>query len=78
MSSCKDITVRQRIIVSPFDEQACKDEMEAIEQAARDAYKINIESPFLPAAKIIRPNDHHALHWLGMTMVGNERKLLIE
>jgi len=78
MSSCKDIQVRQRIIVSPFDHQTCMDEMDAIELAARDAYHINIENPMLPAATIIRPHDPCALHCLGMTMVGNKRKLLIE
>jgi hypothetical protein len=54
------------------------DEMEAIELAARDAYYINIENPMLPAATIIRPNDTNALHCLGMTIVENKRKLLIE
>ena len=78
MSSCKDIQVRQRIIVSPFDHQACMDEMDAIEMAARDAYHINMENPMLPAPTIIRPSDPYALHCLGMTMVGNKRKLLIE
>lgn len=78
LSSCKDIQVRQKIIISPFDHQTCMDEMEAIELAARDAYHINIENPMLPAVTIIRPNDPNALHCLGMTMVGNKRKLLIE
>ena len=78
MSGCRDIQIRQRIIVSPFDYQTCMDEMEAIELAAREAYQIDMENPMLPAATIIRPNDPNALHCLGMTMVGNKRKLLIE
>lgn len=54
------------------------DEMDAIELAARDAYHINIENPMLPAPTIVRPNDTNALHCLGMTKVGDKRKLLIE
>ncbi|KAL7268392.1 hypothetical protein RUND412_008986 [Rhizina undulata] len=78
MSSCKDISLKQRIVVSPFDNETCQNEMEAIEQAARDAYHINVEDPMLPAPTIIRPTDHNALHCLGLTMVAGERKLLIE
>ncbi|KAI5795605.1 hypothetical protein EDC01DRAFT_58871 [Geopyxis carbonaria] len=78
MSSCKDIQVRQRIIVTPFDHQTCKSEMEAIEMAARDAYPINIDNPMLPAPLIVRPQDPDALRCLGMTYVGDTRKLLIE
>lgn len=78
MSSCKDITLRQRIIVSPFDHQTCLDELPMIMQAAQDASSINAAGPMLPAPTIVRPGDPNALHWLGMTMVGNERKLLID
>ena len=78
MSSCRDIQVRQRIIATPFDRQACKDEMEAIELAANDAYHINIDNPMLPAPTIIRPHDPNAFHCLGMTFVGSTRKILIE
>jgi hypothetical protein len=46
-------------------------------QAAQDASVINVEGPMLPAPTIVRPGDHNALHCLGMTMVGKERKLLI-
>ena len=52
--------------------------MEAIEQAAKDASFISTENPMLPAPTIIRTNDPNALNALGMTMVGNTRKLLIE
>jgi hypothetical protein len=69
---------RQPIIVCPLDHTGCKEEMEAIEQAAKDASHVNTENPLLPAQTIIRPNDPNALHALGMTMVGKQRKLLIE
>ena len=52
--------------------------MEAIEQAAKDAAHINADNPMLPARTIVRMNDYNALHTLGMTMVGNARKPLIE
>jgi hypothetical protein len=78
MSSCKDIQIRQRIIVTPFNHETCHGEMDAIEGAARDAFQINVNNPMLPAPTIIRPDDHNALHCLGMTFVGTKRKLLIE
>ena len=77
MSNCKDLSTRQRIVVSPFDHQTCMDELPLIMQAAQDAGNINVEGPMLPAPTIIRPTDPNALHCLGMTMVGRERKLLI-
>jgi len=52
--------------------------MDAIEQAAKDAAHLNMENPMLPAPLIVRPSDANALHALGMTTVGSERKLLIE
>ena len=52
--------------------------MEAIESAAKDASHVNTDNPMLPAQTIIRPGDPNALHSLGMTMVGKQRKLLIE
>ena len=78
MTAAKDITLRQPIVVCPLDHAACKQEMEAIEQAAKDASFISTENPMLPAPTIIRTNDPNALNALGMTMVGNTRKLLIE
>ncbi|KAI9803363.1 MAG: hypothetical protein M1833_000880 [Piccolia ochrophora] len=78
LSGAKDILLRHKIIVCPFDHAGCKEEMEAIEDAAKDAAHVNQENPMLPAAKIVRPNDHNALNTIGMTMVGKERKLLIE
>ena len=78
MTSAKDILLRQAIVVCPLDHAGCKEEMEAIEQAAKDAAHINAENPMLPAPTIVRMNDDNALHVLGMTMVGNTRKPLIE
>ncbi|KAI9836456.1 MAG: hypothetical protein M1819_001488 [Sarea resinae] len=78
MASAKDIVLRQPIVVCPLDHTGCKEEMSAIEQAAKDAAHVNAENPMLPAPTIIRPHDPNALSVLGMTMVGDQRKLLIE
>ncbi len=78
MTSAKDILLRQPIVVCPLDNAGCKEEMEAIEQAAKDAAQVNADNPMLPAPTIVRVNDHNALHALGMTMVGKARKILIE
>ncbi|KAL9610122.1 MAG: hypothetical protein Q9167_005168 [Letrouitia subvulpina] len=78
MTSAKDILLRQPIVVCPLDHTACKEEMEAIEQAAKDASHVRPENPMLPAPTIVRMNDYNALHSLGMTMVGSQRKPLIE
>lgn len=78
MTSAKDILLRQQIVVCPLDHAGCKEEMEAIAQAAKDAAHINPENPMLPAPTIVRTNDYNALHVLGMTMVGSTRKPLID
>ncbi|KAL9040730.1 MAG: hypothetical protein Q9214_004369 [Letrouitia sp. 1 TL-2023] len=78
MTSAKDILLRQPIVVCPLDHTACKEEMEAIEQAAKDASHVRPENPMLPAPTIVRMNDYNALHSLGLTMVGSQRKPLIE
>lgn len=78
MTSAKDILLRQSIVVCPLDHTACKAEMEAIEQAAKDAGRIRPDNPMLPAPTVVRVNDYNALHSLGMAMVGHERKPLIE
>lgn len=78
MASCKDITVKQRIVVTPFDHMTCINEMDAIAQAAAEASSIDMQDPMLPAQTIIRPGDHNALHILGFTYVGKQRKLLIQ
>jgi hypothetical protein len=52
--------------------------MEAIEQAAKDAVHISPENPMLPAQTVIRAHDPTGLKMLGLTVVGGERKVLIE
>lgn len=78
MGSTKDILLRQPIVVCPFDHAGCKEEMEAIEQAAKDASHVSPDNPMLPAALIIKHNDPNGLKALGMTVVGGQRKPLIE
>ena len=78
MTSARDILLRQPIVVCPLDHAGCKEEMEAIEQAAKDAASVRPDNPMLPAPTIVKTNDYHALHTLGMTMVGSTRKPLIE
>lgn len=78
MNSAKDILLRQPIVVCPVDHAGCKEEMGAIEQAAKDAAHVNADNPMLPAPLIVRQGDYNALHALGMTMVGQTRKPLIE
>ncbi|KAL8792105.1 MAG: hypothetical protein Q9195_005280 [Heterodermia aff. obscurata] len=78
MTSAKDILLRQPIVVCPLDHAGCKEEMEAIEQAAKDAANVRPDNPMLPAPTIVKLNDYNALHTLGMTMVGSTRKPLIE
>jgi hypothetical protein len=64
--------------VCPFDHAGCKEEMEAIEQAAKDAANISQENPMLPAQTIIKMGDPDGIKHLGLQMVGGERKVLIE
>ncbi|KAE9969142.1 hypothetical protein BLS_002547 [Venturia inaequalis] len=78
LSSARDITLRQPIVVCPFDHAGCKEEMEAIEQAAKDASNISQENPMLPAQVIIKAGDPSGMRHLGVQMVGGERKVLIE
>ncbi|PNS14736.1 Arrestin family protein 1 [Sphaceloma murrayae] len=78
LSSAKDILLRQPIVVCPFDHAGCKEEMDAIEQAAKDASYVSQDNPKLPAPTVIRSGDHEGLRALGMSMVGGVRKPLIE
>lgn len=78
LTSARDITIRQPIVVCPLDHAGCKEEMEAIEQAARDAAHVNPDNPMLPLPSIVRPNDHNALGHIGVAMVGNQKKLLVD
>ncbi|KAF2131568.1 arrestin domain conatining protein [Dothidotthia symphoricarpi CBS 119687] len=78
MSSARDILLRQPIVVCPFDHAGCKEEMEAIEQAAKDAAHVAPENPMLPASTIVRASDPMGLSSLGIAIVGGVRKPLIE
>ncbi|ETI21222.1 hypothetical protein G647_07567 [Cladophialophora carrionii CBS 160.54] len=78
MAGAKDIILKQPIVVCPLDHAACKAEMEAIEQAARDASHVNAENPMLPLATIIRASDPNALSCLGVALVGSAKKPLID
>ncbi|KAI8936567.1 hypothetical protein NX059_006968 [Plenodomus lindquistii] len=78
MSSARDILLRQPIVVCPFDHAGCKEEMEAIEQAAKDAAHVAPDNPMLPASTIVRANDPDGLRALGIAIVGGVRKPLIE
>jgi hypothetical protein len=64
--------------VCPIDHAGCKEEMEAIEQAARDAALINPDNPMLPLPTIVRVHDQNALSCLGVAIVGNQKKPLID
>ncbi|OJD13578.1 hypothetical protein AJ78_05971 [Emergomyces pasteurianus Ep9510] len=78
LTSARDIVLRQPIVVCPLDHAGCKEEMEAIEQAARDARNINPDNPMLPLPTIIRVHDPQALKYLGVAIVGNVKKPVIE
>jgi hypothetical protein len=78
MNGAKDIELKQPIVVCPLDHAGCKAEMEAIEQAAKDAAHVNADNPMLPLATIVRATDPNALACLGVTMVGKTKKPLIE
>lgn len=78
MSGARDIVHQQPIIVCPLDQQACKEELEAIEQSARDAAKVNVTNPMLPARTIIRATDRDALKSIGLTMIGGHKKIYID
>lgn len=78
MGSARDITVRQPIVVCPLDHAACKEEMEAIEQAARDAIHVNPDNPMLPLPSVVRLSDPNALGHLGIAIIGNQKKPLID
>ncbi|RYP13471.1 hypothetical protein DL765_006884 [Monosporascus sp. GIB2] len=78
LTSARDITLRQPIVICPMDHQACKEEMDAIEQAAKDASSIDPHNPMLPARNIVLASDPNALATLGLCMVGGQKKPLIE
>lgn len=70
--------IRQPIVVCPFDHTSCKEEMDAIEQAAKDAAHVKPENPMLPAHAITLASDPRGLEKLGMAVVGGHRKPLID
>lgn len=78
MSNARDITLRQPIVVCPIDNQACKEEMDAIEQAAKDASRVNQKEPNVGPSRIIRAYDKDALRSMGWTMVAGQKKMVIE
>ncbi|KAL2160397.1 hypothetical protein VTH06DRAFT_1570 [Thermothelomyces fergusii] len=78
MTSARDITLRQPIVVCPMDQQACKEEMDAIEQAAKDASHVDPNNPILPDRTIILATEKEAIRHLGLCEVGGVKKMLIE
>lgn len=78
LASARDIVIRHPIVVCPLDHAGCKEEMEAIEQAARDAVHVNPDNPMLPLPSIVRPHDPNALRHLGVAIVGKQKKPLID
>jgi hypothetical protein len=78
MTSARDITLRQPIVVCPMDQQACKEEMDAIEQAAKDASHVDPNNPVLPDRTIILASEREAIRHLGLCEVGGIKKMLIE
>lgn len=78
LSSTRDLTVRQPLVICPMDQQACKEEMDAIEQAAKDASHVDPNNPMLPARSIVLANDRESLKTLGLCLVGGQKKPLIE
>jgi hypothetical protein len=61
-----------------MDQQACKEEMDAIEQAAKDASHVDPNHPMLPARSIVLAQEVDALRHLGLCLVGGQKKPLIE
>jgi hypothetical protein len=78
MSSTRDIVLRQPIVICPLDQQACREEIEAIEVAARDASLVDPNNPFLPARTIVLASQSDSLRHLGLCLVGGKKKPLIE
>lgn len=77
LSGARDVTLRHPIVVCPLDHQDCKEEMDAIEQAAKDAAQVDPLNPMLPAPTIVKANDPNALRCLGWAIVGGLHKMLI-
>ena len=78
MTSTRDITLRHPIVICPMDQQACKEEMDAIEQAAKDASHVDPNNPMLPARTIVYAHERESIKHLGLCEVGGVKKMLIE
>ncbi|KAL6411291.1 hypothetical protein AUP68_04995 [Ilyonectria robusta] len=78
LSGARDVNLRQPIVICPLDQQGCKEEMDAIEQSAKDASHVDPNNPMLPARTIILANDRDSLRALGLCMVGGQKKPFIE
>jgi hypothetical protein len=66
-------------VVCPFDHASCKELVTAIEEAAKDASRMNSTTgPMAPAPYVVKAGDQKGLKLLGLTVQGGERKLLIE
>ncbi|KAL1959140.1 hypothetical protein VTO42DRAFT_2927 [Malbranchea cinnamomea] len=78
LTAAKDITLRQPIVVCPQDHTGCKEVMDAIEQAAREARNINPDNPMLPLPLIVRAQDPGALKYLNVAIVGNVKRPIID
>lgn len=60
-----------------MDHQECKEVLDAIEMAAREATDVDPSRP-PPRPTIVRATDRNALETLGLCMVGGQKKPLIE
>ncbi|KAM0474766.1 hypothetical protein ACHAPE_005624 [Trichoderma viride] len=78
VSGARDLHLRQPIVICPLDQQGCKEEMDAIEIAAREASHVDPNNPMVPARTIVLANDRDALRALGLCMVGKVKKPFIE
>ncbi|GFP58326.1 arrestin family protein 1 [Trichoderma asperellum] len=78
VSGARDLHIRQPIVICPLDQQGCKEEMDAIEIAAREASHVDPNNPMVPARSIVLANDRDALRALGLCTVGGQKKPFIE
>lgn len=78
LENAKDIHLKMPIVVCPMSEKSCKEEMDAIEEAAREASLIDPNNPMLPAPIIVKPGHPNALRPMGFQVVGGDRRLLID
>lgn len=60
-----------------MDHQECKEVLDAIEQAAKDASQVDTSQP-PPRPTVVRATDRNALETLGLCMVAGQKKPLID